>query len=262
MRPSMRRPRLLGLVVSSASLLLAVTVAGQPTKDAEKRSLALYASAKKHYDEHQYELAASELRDAYELNPKATLLFNLGLSYRKLGDTARAREAFVKCASTSTEADEKERCSSQADKIDKESATPSPSSSVSAPPVVPPKPTAATSGALAPPPIPRSSAPFVLMGVGGAGLVAGAVLSVVATTKHQAAIDDPSQAGTIDKNAAAKSFAIGADVAFAAGGAAAIAGLIWAIADRSSARKPVAPATAGFSLGVVGAGVGARVTGF
>src|SRR4051812_30102850 len=72
-------------VLLAISLLLLTTAAaragaGEPPRKAEAREW--YQKGIRHYELGELDLAATELKRAYELNPAPGLLFNLGQVYR------------------------------------------------------------------------------------------------------------------------------------------------------------------------------------
>lgn len=69
--------------------------------------------------------------------------------------------------------------------------------------------------------------PWVVTGVGVAGLGAGVVLALVSRGRHDAAVREPVQTIAQDKQDEASSLATGATIAFVAGGVVTAAGLTW-----------------------------------
>jgi tetratricopeptide (TPR) repeat protein len=66
----------------------------EPSPHARAVARKAYQHALELYDAGKYREAATELRKAYELAPLPPILFNLGVTYRKLGNRAAARAAF------------------------------------------------------------------------------------------------------------------------------------------------------------------------
>ncbi len=81
----------------------------------------------------------------------------------------------------------------------------------------------------------RIAAPWILAGVGGATLTAGAVLAGLASSKEDTSNDDrTSGRETVESAEEATTFATTANVLFGVGGAISLAGGIWAIVDLAS----------------------------
>lgn len=78
----------------------------------------------------------------------------------------------------------------------------------------------------------RSIGPYIVGGVGVAGLAAGAVLGVLALGKKDDAIAEPVQRTAIDLKDSAGGFATGSTVSFVVGGVILAAGVTWWVLDR------------------------------
>lgn len=76
-----------------------------------------------------------------------------------------------------------------------------------------------------------SSLPWIGGGVGVGGIVAGAILGVLASAAHQNAVADPDALSASAKQTSARSLAVGANLSFIAGALLAGVGLIWGIVD-------------------------------
>ena len=70
---------------------------------------------------------------------------------------------------------------------------------------------------------------FVLLGVGAAALGTGLALGIIASSHRDQADSDPIHASSIETFAQAEDEALAANILFAAGGALAVAGLVWLI---------------------------------
>src|SRR5262249_42902975 len=155
-------------------------------------------------------------REAYKLKPVATLLYDLGLAYEKLKDLPRARDAFRGYIETPLSAEERERVQKRIEAIDRALAPPTPT-------VAPPPPTV-TVVTTEPPPPARSPVPWIAIGLGASGLVAGGVLGGVALARNSAAKDDPVQASAAATADQARSFALASMIGFVAGAGVAAVG--------------------------------------
>jgi tetratricopeptide (TPR) repeat protein len=90
----------------------------------------------------------------------------------------------------------------------------------------------------------RSSVPYVVAGVGAAGLAAGTVFGLLALGKEDAGRSAVSLLDATEARDDGKTFATVANVSFIGGGALLAGGLLWWLLDRSSARasEPAAAA--------------------
>lgn len=91
--------------------------------------------------------------------------------------------------------------------------------------------------------------PFVVVGVGAAGLGAGVISGVLATGKHDDAVASPVGIDARQKQDSAESLALGANVALAVGGALLAAGVAWVWLDARARSRDTA------SIGVGPGGV-------
>lgn len=102
---------------------------------------------------------------------------------------------------------------------------------------------------------PDLTGPIVLLSVGGAALVAGAVMGGVTMAEHDAFVADcaPEGCGELAAEASrGQALALASDVVLAAGGAIAVAGLVWLIVSATSAPEQ---ASAAMRCGPRGCGV-------
>jgi tetratricopeptide (TPR) repeat protein len=76
-----------------------------PTEsDHDEEAIQAFMTGKKYFDAGEYELAQEQLEKAYALTNDPELLYDLGQTYRLMGECARAREAyerFLQAAPTS-----------------------------------------------------------------------------------------------------------------------------------------------------------------
>lgn len=76
-----------------------------------------------------------------------------------------------------------------------------------------------------------SAVPWIVAGVGGAGLLAGAGFGLLARSQHAEATDEPVHQTALDKQAGAERSATVANVAVAAGGIVGAVGVVWGVLD-------------------------------
>jgi hypothetical protein len=89
-----------------------------------------------------------------------------------------------------------------------------------------------------------------------AGVAAGVACGLVALSKHDAAVDDPSVDAAESTQRSARTFAQSANWLFGVGGAVAAAGAVWISIDLLRPRSLAAPAPASATLLLSASGVG------
>jgi tetratricopeptide (TPR) repeat protein len=225
----MRCPFVLPLALFTCALVM-VGAAPSYADTSDKKAAHLFDESIERYRQGRFQEAIDLLKQAYALKPAPVLLYDLARAYEGLGDTDGALDAYraylrddptakdrggieVRIATLQRQHDEREaRLHAAATPI-----TPSP----------PP--------AEAPPAHRASPVPWVLVGVGAAGIGAGAVLGILARARHDDALAESAAMRATDLQSNAQHFATAANVAFVMGGALAIGGLVWGIVDRTSA---------------------------
>jgi tetratricopeptide (TPR) repeat protein len=205
-----------------------------------KDARALTVRAKSAFDAGDFAQAAQLLEEAYRLSPSSALLYNLGRAYQQAGSRQLAVEAYTRyLASEPTSPDrgavqrsidqlkdelaqeaalerkarvERERADYEAEQRKKAERE--------------------RRDALENPPTSRPSPlPWILTGVGVAGIATGAVFGAVSGGAHDDAVREPSAGAAESKQSRAQTFALGANIAFVAGGALALAGVVWGLFD-------------------------------
>jgi len=199
-----------------------------------KAAIELFKQSRAAYQAGRFDEAANLLRRAYALDPAPTLLYNLARALESDGDIDGAADAYrryleadpsakdraaieKRIANLDAQMQERDelRRRLEAEKAKKQA--PAPSTQV----VTTPEPE----------PAGPSAVPWVLAGVGGGALVAGAVLGGLAQSAHGDAEDAASMLDAVDADDRARGLARGANIAFGVGGALAAAGLVWGIID-------------------------------
>ena len=100
-------------------------------------------------------------------------------------------------------------------------------------------------------PRPRSVGPYIVGGIGIAGLATGAVFGLVATSKHDSATAaSTTQQDAIAQQDTAKTFATISTVSFIAGGVLVAAGVTWWFIDRKASGKQGTGAVNSFRVGL------------
>lgn len=207
----------------------------------------LYMQGAAAYGEGRYADAAALFEQAYTLGAEPVLLYNLGLAYERAGEVARAIDAYERFLAAVPDAAERteverslETLRRQRDleaELREREARPEPIE----PEVVPETVEAvAVPVEVAPGPSP-SAAPWVIAGVGIAGVLAGVGVGVAAQSDYDAARGEPSHARAVALERSANDLATAANVCFFAGGAVALIGGIWGIVDVATLGPSEAP---------------------
>ena len=226
------------------------TVAPTPTvaPGAEAEARALYTAGQAAFHEGRYENALEYLTRSYELSRRPALLFNLGTTYDRLRRDAEALAAFQQYLHDVPEAENRLEVEARIAVLREAAARSTPP-----PAVVEPDPVPEPQPPTTPPPAPATSsdagpAPWIVVGVGGAAVVAGAVLMGVAAA-DVAAVEGASRGTRWEtvEGAYARSEAesIAGAVLLGVGGAAALGGIVWAVTGSGGTRVEVSPTAGG-----------------
>lgn len=216
----------------------------------------------RHYEAQDYERAVSEFRAGYTLEPHRHFLYAIGQAERMRGNCERAIAAYNSFLRTNPPTSEAERASQNIERCEASLAqTPPPEPE----PEAKPAPTApsevarddATSTSSAPPTL-----AYVAFGIGGAGIVVGAVTGVLAISRERSARDqcdgDVCAPGAQEDIDATRRLAWTSNVAFGVGIVGLSVGLIsWLTAGSEPApatavRADVTPVPGGFTTTVGG----------
>ncbi|MDB5216850.1 MAG: hypothetical protein JWO86_4777 [Myxococcaceae bacterium] len=232
------------LLVASALLAVDAACATRAHADAkpataQARAADLFKSSVEAYRQGDFKRTVTLLTDAYALDPQPVILYNLGRAYEGLGDGDAAIDAYdrylkadpkapdrasieQRVATLQRQRDEKKNLETQRDQ-EKKRAEVAAEEQRRAEERAKQRPEE--------PPRSRSVAPYIVAGVGAAGLIAGGVFGLVASSKHDAAASQHVQQTAIDEQDSAKSFATISTISFIAGGALLAGGVIWWLLD-------------------------------
>ena len=199
--------------------------------DAETQALALFEKSKVSYQAGRFQEAVALLREAYAKKPVPVLLYNLGRAYEGLGDQDAALKAYTDYLAADPKAADRgaietriatlKQQIAERQRLERE------------------REAAEAKAAQAPTERRAPIVPWIVAGVGGAGVVTGVVFGVLAVSKHNTATNDPVQASAAQEQNDAKTFATVANVAWIAGGAVAVTGIVWGIlASRHPSTTP------------------------
>ncbi|HEY1553767.1 MAG TPA: hypothetical protein VGF94_02980 [Kofleriaceae bacterium] len=215
---------------------LVAAVATPARADDRKRVHALQlADQSEHaYKAGEFERAAALLREAHDLYPDPTLLYNLGRALEGLGDANGAAAAYRQYLAEAKQVDDRgaieRRISTLQTAVDQP--PPAPALPLPAPAAVP---------ADEPKPEWRELGPWVVIGAGGAAALAGGVFGWRAQANHDDAEHEPVQQTAVALQDSATRDARIANVLFVAGGAAALVGAVWEYFEwRAGDRMPSA----------------------
>jgi len=215
----------------------------------------LAAEAKVHYAQGELAVAVALLRQAYEIYPEPSLLYNLARALQDEGDVRGAVATYEQYLAS--DADVADRAAlehrvatlkAQLAKID--AATPPTQPEAVAQPIAQPPPVRIVRVAVpvdGPSPLPwvAISGGLAIAGVGGA-------FGYLATTRHGDATAAATGVDTQQLDADAHRYARVANILFAAGAAVAVAGTIWEVHDRRAHATRGASVTAVLTPGSIG----------
>jgi tetratricopeptide (TPR) repeat protein len=226
----MKRP-LANLAVLAALSTARGAHAEPPSREA--RAVELFERSEVAYNAGRYAEAIDLLNQAYELKPDPVLLHNIGVAWEAEKAYPRAVEAFERCLH---EYPSYARCAQRLETARAAAAAAADASRTSR--IVSPAPAP-------PPPISESTPsgpwPWLVTGLGVAGLAAGGVLTFVAARRSddaQAATSAP-EAQSI--HSTALGFQTAGTAAFVTGGVVALAGVMWLVVSvvaRDAHRAP------------------------
>jgi tetratricopeptide (TPR) repeat protein len=249
-KPMRAAPTVLAIVVLGSSTAASIAYAAKPSKADRKRAVQLFKSSQEAYQKGQFREAADLLERAYGLDPNPTLLFNKARALESAGDAEGTIDAYRRYLEADPKAPDRVGIVQRIENLEKqieakkelerraeEERKRREALELAPPPPPPPPPP------IAPPP-PRiepvekksvSPWPWVILGVGAAGVGAGGALGAMAASKHSAAVDEPVQMTAESLSGQANDLALGANISYGVGGAIVAAGLVWGIIDLATA---------------------------
>ncbi len=196
----------------------------------EERALVLFEESVELYRTGRFSDAAALLRTAYSLHAEPVLLYNLARALEGDGDLEGAIDAYARYLETAGDVPDRGAIERKLDTLRREVAeherlehaerAPPQRASEAAPP---PQGSARRAG--------PSPLPWVVAGVGAAGMIAGAILGGLALAAHDSALGAPSQRETDTEQRHAQDLAIATDIALIAGGVILAAGVAWGVID-------------------------------
>ena len=247
------------LMLASAASTTSAHAQAKPPASAQTpqaRAAELFTKGAEAYRRGEFQEAVTLLIEARSLDPSPVLLYNLGRAYEDLGDTDAAIATFTRYLEEDPKAADKgaieqriatltrqrearlslekqrdaERARADQEKADRERQQ--------------------REAANVPPPS-RSVGPYIVAGVGVAGVATGVVFGLMSSSKHDSASSSSTpQQDAIEQQDSAKSFATVSTVSFIAGGVLIAAGATWWLLDRKSSSKPANGAVHSFRVGL------------
>jgi tetratricopeptide (TPR) repeat protein len=204
-----------------------------PSAAAHARAAELFKRSVDTYRSGDFKQTIDLLNEAYALEPQAVLLYNLARAHEGIGNSDAAIETYEKFLAQEPNAKDRgaieQRLVTLKRQRDERLALEKKSAAQGAPqPAAPPP---------EPPRHSRSVLPYVVGGVGVAGLAAGAVFGVMANSKRDDAVAAPGQRDAIDLEDQAKSRATLSNVSFVVGGVLLAAGVTWWVLDLNASKK-------------------------
>ena len=239
------------------SITAAIPAFASPESDAEARDL--YVQSDDAYKAGHFDAAADLLQRAYALSHAPVLLYNLARAYEGMGASDKALDAYqsyltnepnppdrgaieARIETLKRQIDERQRFEQQRDEERKRAEAQARQQAVIVVPTI----------------RQASPVPWVVGGVGLAGVVGGFVVGGLALVRHSDGENAPNALAASNDQGDALGFATAANVAFIAGGVIAGVGIAWGIVDvLTSRRRTRTTATVRLvigptSLGVVG----------
>ncbi len=246
-RAARTRAQFAGRLLAASLLTLATAASSAPPAAGEAQALSLYRQSTEAYDGGRFQEAADLLLRAYALRNEPVLLFNLARAYEGMGDLRKAVDAYrgylagdpaasdrrsveQRVATLERQLEERASLEKQRDdaraKAERERRTADEDArrrdaaeSIQRPTVI----------------------PWVLAGVGVAGLAAGVVLGVLSRSHYLDASSEPYADPARRKYGTAQAYATAANVAFVVGGAMTATGIAWEIVRVAAPGKSARP---------------------
>ena len=228
------------VLVGSSALAQRTRRQSQPEGPPEE-AVELFEQATTHYREGRFESAAEMLRAAYEIHPDPTFLYNLGRALESAGDQNAAIEAYngylespeapqrraaeARRDRLQEQLEERQQLEEEREAAERERMEAELRSELS----TQSRPSTAEPTGSGPNP-----APWIVLGVGGAGLIAGTVVGIVAQSRFDEAESAASQVEADAAKADADNLATIANVFWIGSGLIAAGGLIWGLIDLTS----------------------------
>jgi tetratricopeptide (TPR) repeat protein len=231
-----RSARALGLGVAAmltfaACDALTATPPGGPGS-AEQQALDVYKKSKAAYDRGDFKTAVDLLLQAYAIEPKPVILFNLARAYEGLGEVENAIDAYTRYLEKEPNSSDRgalERRVATLEKQREERAALEKERDERAKLELEQTERGASGGVT--PKGRLSLVPWIVGGVGLLSIGTGVGLGVAVGPLHQSAVGDKDAGTALSKQAQAQSVATAANVLFIVGGSLALGGATWGVIE-------------------------------
>lgn len=238
-------------------MTLVAPAAYADTKPNPAKAAELFRSSAEAYRQGNFKGTVDLLKEAYALDPQPVMLYNLGRAYEGLGDINAAMDAYKRYLAADPKAPDRpsieqriatlQRTKDERQALEKQRDEERLKAEESARLAAEEQRRADEEHKRAEEKKVhhRSVVPYIVAGVGAAGLVTGGVFGLLANSKHDSASSDPVQKTAIDQQDQAKSFATVSTVSFIAGGIILATGITWWVLDAppKDQRAAIAPKT-------------------
>jgi tetratricopeptide (TPR) repeat protein len=206
----------------------------------------LFDQSELRYREGKFQEAAVLLREAYALDPAPILLFNLARALESAGDLSGAVDAYERYLEADPNAKDRGAVEKRVENLHaqiKEKEDLKRARDQEARRLAELEEQAKLSEARREKGSSIDPLPWITVGAGAAGLIAGGVIGYLALQRHNEAVDEPIQVRASDLDQQSHSLQTGANIAYVAGGAIAAGGLVWALLSLRSdeGAHPAAP---------------------
>ncbi|MEJ7732675.1 MAG: tetratricopeptide repeat protein [Polyangiaceae bacterium] len=208
----------------------------------EARAQDLFARSVRLYGERRFPEAVALLEQAYALDPKPVLLYNIARAHQESGDARRAIDAFRRYLTADPEASDHDAVTARIAALEREVEVEPPARRPLA--ARPPAEGERTADAAARPAGHQPSAlPWIVAGVGGAGAAAGLVLYGLAQGAGSDAVEEGSAARAREDEARGQDLLTASRVTLGVSGVLAVVGLTWGTIDLATAPTSAPSAT-------------------
>ncbi len=218
-----------------AALLLAPRFALADDAADSAHAMQLFHNSADAYKAGHFDDAIALLKQAYALKQEPILLYNLARAYEGVGDLENAVTNYRGYLAASPNADDRGAVEQRIATLDRQ---------------------IAERDALRKKPEPArpkeehrspSAIPWIIAGVGGAGLIAGGAFGGLSLSSHSAATSD-SQVTAQDDQSRAHTFATVANVCFIAGAVIVVVGVTWGVLDVRAANRTMTASASGMTF--------------
>jgi tetratricopeptide (TPR) repeat protein len=209
------------LIVGGSIALAALALPAPASADDRTDPVDLFEEGAQAFKEGDLELAIEKFRAAYELEPNPILLYNMARAHEGLDEPEAAVRLYRRYLEDDPETSDRGAVQARIEALDKEIA----------------RRRELEARRKAPPPAPPeepSAIPWVIAGIGGAGVIVGSVLGGLSLAKESEANDAPVANDAAALADEARGFATGAGVSWIVGGALLVAGTVWGVVDLTS----------------------------